>query len=147
MFNSDNSPLPVNESWISNLFVDKDNNIWFAFYDNNTAEQGLACFNENGITNTANNNVLPTRFHLAQNYPNPFNPSTEISFSIAQKGNVKLIIYNSLGQEVGTLVNKQMEIGNHSVEFNAENLPSGVYLYQILTSSSYSEVKKMILLK
>jgi len=60
---------------------------------------------------------------------------------------VKLIIYNSLGQEVGTLVNKQMEIGNHSVEFNAENLPSGVYLYQILTSSSYSEVKKMILLK
>ncbi len=60
---------------------------------------------------------------------------------------MKLIIYNSLGQEVGTLVNKQMEIGNHSVEFNAENLPSGVYLYQILTSSSYSEVKKMILLK
>lgn len=85
-------------------------------------------------------------FELAQNYPNPFNPTTSISFSIAQAGNVKLSVYNLLGQEVRTLINKNMEPGNHSVDFDAEGLFSGVYIYR-LESNGMTLTRKMTYLK
>jgi len=89
---------------------------------------------------------LPNSFHLSQNYPNPFNPTTEISFSISHSGSIKLSVYNSIGQEIVTLINKEMPIGNHTITFNASTLPTGIYFYRLL-SGNYSETKKMVLIK
>jgi hypothetical protein len=88
----------------------------------------------------------PLTYELSQNYPNPFNPATTISFALPQAGNVKLAVYNMLGQEVRTLVNGHKEAGNHTVTFNAENLNSGLYFYKI-ESGNFSLVRKMTLLK
>lgn len=85
-------------------------------------------------------------YGLSQNFPNPFNPRTNISFSIAEKGFVKLVIYDLLGTELASLVNEIKEAGNYSVKFNAEKLPSGIYLYKI-ESGKFQETRKMILLK
>ena len=93
-------------------------------------------------------NSLPQKFMLYQNYPNPFNPSTTIKYSIAQnnKGNfTQLKIYNILGKELVTLVNKRQSPGNYSVSFNGSKLSSGVYFYK-LTSGNFSSIKKMVLL-
>ena len=88
----------------------------------------------------------PESFILEQNYPNPFNPSTTISFSIPVEGNVSLKIFNVIGQEVDELVNENLSAGSYSYLWNAENQSSGVYFYKLITDS-YSEMKKMILLK
>ena len=85
-------------------------------------------------------------FWLSQNYPNPFNPNTTIEFTLQKKENVKIEIFNMLGQKVETLLNKQMSSGSQAVEFNAQNLPSGVYLYKI-EAGRFQEVKKMVLLR
>ena len=82
-----------------------------------------------------------------QNFPNPFNPSTNIQYAIASRQFVSLKIFNSLGQEVETLVNEYQEAGVHSKLYIVNSaLPSGVYLYQ-LSAGEYNEVKKMLLLK
>lgn len=88
----------------------------------------------------------PTHFELFNNYPNPFNPSTNIKFSIARQGFVNLTVYNTLGQKVAVLVNKEMSVGNYSIKFNGMNLSSGVYLY-VLKTGDFVKTKKMILLK
>jgi hypothetical protein len=89
---------------------------------------------------------MPDNFQLFQNYPNPFNPVTKIKFSISGNSNVRLAVYDILGKEIATLVDEFLSQGNYSIEFKAENLPSGFYIYQ-LTAGTFSEVKKMILLK
>ena len=85
-------------------------------------------------------------FQLNQNYPNPFNPSTEIKYSIPTKNFVSLKVFNILGKEIATLVNETKDAGAYSVNFNAANLPSGIYFYKI-TSGKNISIKKMILLK
>ncbi|HRI46714.1 MAG TPA: T9SS type A sorting domain-containing protein [Ignavibacteriaceae bacterium] len=85
-------------------------------------------------------------YSLNQNYPNPFNPSTTVSFSIAKAGNVKLSLYNLLGQEVKSIINGFISAGNHTVNIDASNLNTGVYLYKI-ESGSFSQVRKMTLMK
>jgi hypothetical protein len=85
-------------------------------------------------------------YSLFQNYPNPFNPTTTIKFALSVDGRVKINIYNSLGQLVETLVDKEIESGYHEVNFNASKLASGIYLYQ-LQANDYVSVKKMILIK
>ena len=89
---------------------------------------------------------FPENFNLAQNYPNPFNPTTTINYSIPNSSFVKLVVYNSIGQEIATLVNETIAAGNHNVEFDASNLPSGIYFYK-LQAGAFVETKKMILLK
>ncbi len=89
---------------------------------------------------------LPASFKLDQNYPNPFNPSTTINYSIPRGSMVTLKIFNILGQEVKTLVNENKAPGNYSIRFNASNLSSGVYFYNI-KAGNYYQVKKMMLLK
>jgi hypothetical protein len=89
---------------------------------------------------------LPLSFRLFQNYPNPFNPTTEIQFSIAKLSIVDLRIFDLLGREVATLVNEQRHGGTYSVKWNAGNLPSGVYFYQ-LRAGSFVETKKLLVLK
>jgi len=89
---------------------------------------------------------LPESYALSQNYPNPFNPSTEINFDLPVASKVSLVIYNVLGQEVETLVNKDMEAGSHTVTWDASNYSSGVYFYRI-SAEKFSETKKMMMLK
>ncbi len=101
----------------------------------------------------------PAEFSLFQNYPNPFNPTTKIKFSIStspqtpllgkERGRgevVSLKVYDLLGSEVTTLLNKPMSAGTHEIEFDASKLPSGVYYYR-LTAGEFTLVKKMMLLK
>ncbi len=91
-------------------------------------------------------NDLPKTFALSQNYPNPFNPTTVISYQLPANSYVTLKVYDVLGRVVATLVNERENAGSHSVTFDASRLPSGVYFYRI-TAGSYTNVKKMLLLK
>jgi subtilisin-like proprotein convertase family protein len=102
----------------------------------------------NNVTGVEDNDskTIPAIFSLEQNYPNPFNPSTTISYSLPKASNVKLTIYNLLGQEVTTLVNSFNQAGKHLINFNALNLASGVYIYSIKADGFVSS-KKLILLK
>ncbi|MGV7224182.1 MAG: FG-GAP-like repeat-containing protein [Nitrospinales bacterium] len=88
----------------------------------------------------------PNGYQLYQNYPNPFNPKTLIKFSIPKTGHVTLDVYNSLGQKVITLLDKQTPAGNHEVEWDASNMASGVYYYK-LSAGDFEDVKKMVLIK
>jgi hypothetical protein len=89
---------------------------------------------------------LPRAFRLHQNYPNPFNPRTAISFEIGRRQPVKLEVFNVLGQRVATPVDQELPPGSHTVEFSAEDLASGVYLYR-LTAGDNQSTRKMVLLK
>lgn len=88
----------------------------------------------------------PETFELRQNYPNPFNPSTVISYQLPVNGQVTLKVYDVLGREVQTLVKGRQSAGDHSVRFNAANLPSGVYSYR-LEAGTFSQTKKLVLMK
>ena len=92
------------------------------------------------------NGVQPESYTLSQNYPNPFNPTTVISYSVPQKSEVTLKVFNLLGQEVATLVNGVQNMGAHQVNFNANNLTSGVYFYTI-KAGSFTSTRKMMLIK
>ena len=89
---------------------------------------------------------VPADYSLFQNYPNPFNPSTKISFSIPALSFVKLKLYDVVGNEIETLVNEEKQTGTYEITWYVENLPSGVYFYQ-LKAGDYVSTKKMTLLK
>jgi hypothetical protein len=100
----------------------------------------------NNPTNVGNNNSQIKDFHLNQNFPNPFNPSTSISFYLNKQGFVNLSVYNIKGQLVKELLNEKMNEGAQSVQFNASELPSGIYSYK-LNFEGMTEVKNMVLVK
>ncbi len=89
---------------------------------------------------------LPKVFSVMQNYPNPFNPSTSINYELPSAGRVELIVFNVLGQKVVELINKHQVAGKYTVNFEAKNLPSGIYFYSIKTDENLA-IKKMTLLK
>ncbi|MDR3666202.1 MAG: T9SS type A sorting domain-containing protein, partial [Ignavibacteriaceae bacterium] len=93
-----------------------------------------------------NVNNAPSAFALNQNYPNPFNPSTIISYSLPQASNVKLIVYNAIGQPVRTLENGFKNAGTYNVTFNASELSSGIYFCKI-EAGQFSSIRKMMLVK
>ncbi len=93
-----------------------------------------------------NNSFVSDNYSLSQNYPNPFNPVTKIDFSISKSEFVSIKVYDVTGKEITTLVNLTLPKGSYTVDFNASNLSTGVYFYK-LQSGTYSEVKKMMLLK
>jgi hypothetical protein len=92
-------------------------------------------------------NAIAQNFMLHQNYPNPFNPTTKISYSLPQSNNVTLRVYDILGKEVSTLVDEFQTQNSYSVEFNASDLPSGVYFYKLYVAQQLIETKKMLLLQ
>ncbi len=89
---------------------------------------------------------LPTGYALSQNYPNPFNPTTEIRFTLPKATNVRLDIYNILGQRVTTLIDQQLPPGEHTATWNAERKATGIYLYRLQTDD-FADTKKMVLIK
>jgi Secretion system C-terminal sorting domain len=123
-------------------FADPRNNGWNFYF---TASNIDAVY-YNSITDVEDKLEGVTTYSLEQNYPNPFNPSTSINFGLSKSGMVSLKVFNILGEEVATLINKTMLAGNYEQLFNASNLPSGLYIYQIKTGT-FSKSKKMMLLK
>jgi hypothetical protein len=98
------------------------------------------------LTDVDDDGVVANSFKLTQNYPNPFNPGTKIDYTVGQAGPVTIKVYNTLGQEVATLVNENLAAGTYQATFDGAKLASGVYLYK-MTAGSYVESKKMILMK
>ena len=121
------------------------------FVDNNTGwavgANGLI-LKYQGVTSIGEERInrIPSEYFLSNNFPNPFNPSTTIRYSIPQSTNVTIKVFDILGNEIETLVNKEKPTGTYELTWYAENLPSGIYFYQ-LKSDNYLETKKMILLK
>ena len=112
----------------------------------------LAIASDNVVSVEKTKPEIPTSFGLDQNYPNPFNPTTIIQYRLKEPTNVKLTIYNILGQEVITLVNQEQLAGNYSVQWNATNeygarVSTGIYFYRLVAGNKFTEVKKMMLLK
>lgn len=106
----------------------------------------IAISTEDHVDTGTRQPTVPVSFRLEQNYPNPFNPGTKIVFTLPEAGQVHLQVFDLLGREITTLVDKPMNQGTHAVHFQAKGLPSGVYLYR-LHSGVYVEVRKMILHK
>jgi hypothetical protein len=96
--------------------------------------------------NTVTENLVPKEFSISQNYPNPFNPSTQINFSLPNTSNVRITVFDITGKEVTTLVNRSVEAGRHTVNFDSNGLSSGVYFYNI-TAGNFTQTMKMILAK
>jgi Secretion system C-terminal sorting domain len=92
-------------------------------------------------------NLIPENYSVSQNFPNPFNPSTIIKYQVPQNSFVSLKVYNSLGQDVATLVNGMVNSGSYEVQFHSSDLSSGVYYYVIKAGENYVQTKKMLLLK
>ena len=95
--------------------------------------------------------AVPTDYGLSQNFPNPFNPETQIAFQVPESGNLSLVIYNTLGQQVRVLEQGPVEAGFHRVVWDGRdavgrNVSSGVYLVR-MKSGSFNSIKKMLLLK
>lgn len=99
------------------------------------------------VTRISNNEkIVPDKYSLGQNYPNPFNPATKIDFTISKNDFVSIKVYDISGKEITTLVNSQLNKGSYTVDFDATNISTGVYFYKI-TSGSFTETKKMLLIK
>jgi hypothetical protein len=98
------------------------------------------------LTSVRGEGNVPAVFALGQNYPNPFNPSTMIEYSLPEAGQVRLEVFNAIGERVATLVDTWQESGSYRSRFNASALPSGVYLYR-LTAGPNVSVKRMMLVK
>ncbi|NMB82039.1 MAG: T9SS type A sorting domain-containing protein [Ignavibacteria bacterium] len=89
---------------------------------------------------------LPQNYDLFQNYPNPFNPVTTISYQIPENNHVTLKVFDMIGNEVETLINEEKPAGYHTITFDAENISTGVYFYQ-LKVGDFVSTKKLILMK
>ena len=98
------------------------------------------------VTSTEAGPEIPVEYSLSQNYPNPFNPSTSIRVALPKAGRTRMVVHDMLGRQVGMPVNKVLEAGCHELTFDASDLPSGIYLYQIETGD-FVQTKKMILMR
>ncbi|KAB2851956.1 MAG: T9SS type A sorting domain-containing protein, partial [Ignavibacterium sp.] len=92
------------------------------------------------------NVTTPSQFELSQNYPNPFNPTTKINYAVPFDSKVTISVYSITGELVAELVNNFVTAGSHSVNFDASNLSSGMYIYK-MTAGSFTQSNKMLLLK
>lgn len=137
-------------STLQNIYSYKDNNVNTGTYYYRLKQNDFdGTFTYSNVI--AVDITLPSHYVLEQNHPNPFNPSTKISFELPVDANVKLTIYNTVGQQVFELVNSDLSGGRHEYDFNATNLSSGIYYYTInaagINGSDFSATKKMILVK
>jgi photosystem II stability/assembly factor-like uncharacterized protein len=124
----------------TSLTIDSDGYLFAA-----TSNQGLFQYLQKTTSVKETISLLPQQFLLEQNYPNPFNPSTIISYQVPKASHVLLKIYDVLGREVSTLIDKEQVPGNYKIQFSGQ-LSSGVYFYR-LTAGDFSQTKKMLMLK
>jgi hypothetical protein len=106
----------------------------------------IGAYEYTDVNSVSTINQIPDEFKLLQNYPNPFNPTTKIGFRIVDFGFVSLKVYDVLGNDVANLINEYKPAGNYEIKFDASELSSGIYFYQ-LKSGSFSQTKRMLLLK
>jgi len=136
------------EEWDDGAWKAKDGSL--EFYDSFGREFSWDCSGieayYSSITNILEPNTTVFEYSLSQNYPNPFNPTTVINYQLSVSSNVNLVVYNSLGQKVQTLVNLRQDAGIHIVTFNGDDLSSGIYFYK-LTAGSFTQIRKMILIR
>ena len=142
--NSFTSGPPSTNQWVYDfVFTMVGTNPYYCEVHGGTGGSGMSgVINVEPPVSVSGNDPVVAKFELNQNYPNPFNPS---EYSIPESGNVRLIIFNSLGKKVTTLVNNFAEAGIHSVTFDATELSSGIYFYRI-DAGEFTAAKKMILL-
>ena len=149
IFRNSGLTFPPNSAFtLLPVWEDLQNSALTVLVDNGidgSIDDTLQIFNTVGVEDEGNL-LTPTEYNLAQNYPNPFNPTTTIQFSIPQRSNVVLKVYDVLGTEVKTLVNEEKEQGVYTINFDASQLASGIYLYK-LQAGSFVETKKMLMLK
>ncbi|MBN1560293.1 T9SS type A sorting domain-containing protein [candidate division KSB1 bacterium] len=108
---------------------------------------GLGLATESSPDSSQNQATVVRTFDLAQNYPNPFNPSTTIRFSLPMSANIKIEIYDLLGNRVKLLVDGRYEAGVHSLTLNAGDLAAGIYFYSMSAGDDYYAMRRMTLLK
>ena len=113
---------------------------------NGVAYSITATWDTTSISTTSDFALVPDDYQLHQNYPNPFNPTTTIQYEFPRRSNVQITIYDMLGRKITTLVSEIQDAGYKSVLWNASNVPSGMYFYQI-KAGDFVQTKKMILLK
>lgn len=141
---------PINESGtvLNILFEVADSGLEYAeasirFNEILANENDVTPYSDDGIVTIE---TLPESFTLSQNYPNPFNPTTKINFELPQSEQVSLRVYDTLGRTVAVLIDQRMDAGSHTVNFDASNLASGVYIYRI-EASDFTSTQKMLLVK
>jgi hypothetical protein len=129
-------------------YPDGDYRIIVEAYDayNNGAIDSMDVRFRNNISSLSTSSQMPLLFALHQNFPNPFNPVTIINYQLPMTSDVQLKVHDLLGREIITLIDERKPAGQHEVEWNAGNLPSGLYFYS-LQAGNYHDVKKMILMK
>ncbi len=135
------------QSFSTKIVVDDNDNINFVWIDSTDGDFDVYYKSTDLITKIYDSkNAYIYSYNLMQNYPNPFNPNTTIKFEIPKQENVKIEIFNLLGQKIQTLLNKKMSSGLHEIKFSAQNLSSGIYLYKI-EAGEFKQMRKMIYLK
>ena len=101
---------------------------------------------QGNISESHDEQLLPSVFELSQNYPNPFNPTTIIKYSLPQRSSVTLKVFDALGKEISTLINNEQSAGNYTITYKAESLASGIYFYTI-RANKFIKTRKMLLIK
>jgi hypothetical protein len=122
-----------------------DSPFWAIFDGNNTSMWENGDFSQ--ISSVEVECEMPAEYVLFQNYPNPFNPTTKIKYTLREESQVKLVIYNLLGEIIKVWVDNKITAGNHEFTFDSEGLPSGIYVYRLEANNKFIGAKKMILLK
>ncbi len=137
------SPVDVVSDGLGNIYVTGQT---LFDYDSEAMAVTIKYTDEISTGIESENKNIPESFHLNQNYPNPFNPSTNIKYGLPTASNVKLEVYNFLGQKIITLLDSYQSAGYHEVKFDASQLASGIYLYR-LQAGEFIQIEKMMLLK
>jgi hypothetical protein len=144
--------IPIEPTWHDNDGSGWEGNVVMSANNNDNAWQTPSVWshtyvgNKDGSFLGVDDELLATRFSLKENYPNPFNPTTTIEYTIGLAGPTTLMVYDVLGREIVRLVDEYRPIGTHKVVWNAANIPSGIYFYQI-ESSGFIKTHKMVLMK
>lgn len=133
--------IPVNVSGLESMSIINENLGWAV------SSEGRVYKTTNGGVSFISGNPgdNPFKFKLYQNYPNPFNPSTTLSFDLSESGNIKLVVTNILGEELKMLDEGYKEAGEYSTVFNSESLPSGIYIYSLITKNQKMSNKMLLL--
>lgn len=119
---------------------------WHVYNEDNTSSWGIGNFGAVTAIGNSNTSANPFTYSVSQNFPNPFNPTTMIQYNVPERSTVRLTVYNIIGEEVRVLAEGEKEAGFYTVNFKANDLPSGVYLYR-LQAGNFVQTRKMILLK